>query len=450
RELLAEGALVSGFIPVYQTLDRRAARVFLRAATGALLAVNTLVVGLGILLAPAIVDLLTTRVHFSAQQAALAVVLTRIMFPFLGFISLAALAMGVLNAGERPAAFALAPVAFNLAAILVVLERNVLPIPDLALGWAWTIGGVVQFAFQLPALARLGSLMWPSFRWHKALGRVVRLMAPTALTTSARQVSNVLLNRLATTASLGAVTVLFNADTVFQLVLSLGAVSPAMAFFPRMSSAAAQGDLEGLRRHLTDGLRLLNFLLMPAAVLLIILSRPTVDLIFLGGEFTAQEALRTARALVAYSTGLLPWGLLMLLNRSYFARQLVTAPVLVSTSAFASNIVLFHLLITPLGEVGLALSTAISGWLALLAMLFWVHRDLHLNLRTLGSHSARLVLATLALALACELAARLPSPAGTLGTLAQLTIASGAGGVAYLAVCLALGVKEAQRLLRRR
>ena len=235
RELLAEGALTNAFVPVVQRLRGDDRRAFAGAMLAALALVNALLLALALVSAPWIVDLLLAA--DANVDRDLAVRLLRLTFPVLGAISMAALAMGVLQAEERFAAPAWAPVALNAAAIAAMLAFPGAP-EALALGVV--AGGVLQALVQWPAMARAG--LTPRWRWwHAAMPAALALLGPFAFTTGARQVLNVVAQRMVSNEALfpaGAVTGYALASMLFALALGLGAISPAVAFFARLGRCA--------------------------------------------------------------------------------------------------------------------------------------------------------------------------------------------------------------------
>ncbi|HWG83948.1 MAG TPA: murein biosynthesis integral membrane protein MurJ, partial [Deinococcales bacterium] len=264
RELLAEGALVNAIIPVYKSLDPAERARFAGSLTTALFAANALVVGLGVLFAREVVWAVEAMAGLSGQASSLdteaAVLLTRIMMPFLSGISFAALAMALLNSEERFSATAFSPLAFSVVSIAGFLA---FPGSAVALAWVTTFGGFAQLLVQVPALRRHGLLPSPRLAWHPALGRTLLLMAPFAFTTGTRQFLTIILQALLIRFPTGAVTGFNNADAVFQLFLGLFAVSPALASYPRLSEQAQRGEWPAFRDTVSSYLRLILFLCLP-------------------------------------------------------------------------------------------------------------------------------------------------------------------------------------------
>ncbi len=291
RELLAEGALVNAFIPVYKSLDTDGRRSLARAFSGVLIAVNLILMALGILAAPWIAGLLVppgSQISFE-----LVVYMTRLLVPFLMLISLSAIAMGLLNADEHFRESSFAPVAFNIASIAILL---LLPHSGTWLALGWLIGGLAQLLVQLPSLNRFGLLPTPALATHPAMRRVLTNMAPFTLTAGARQILNFYVQRLLSSGQypLGTVTGYNNAETLFTLANGLFVVSPALAYFPRLSQNAADRDWASFRTLTLQALRLVTFLAAPTSALLVALSGQAVSIFNLSHALDASKFRRAA------------------------------------------------------------------------------------------------------------------------------------------------------------
>ena len=251
RELLAEGALTSSIIPVYKNLPPEERKAYTSSLTGALAAVNLIVVGLGILLAPFVIGL---RIASGGSvNMELTITLTRILWPFLAGISFSALAMALLNAEERFSATSFSPLAFSLVSIVGFL---LFPGNATLLAVFTTLGGFAQFFVQLPSLRRFGLMPKLGFSWHPALGRTFSLMIPFTFTTGTREFLTIVLTTLLSGFPAGAVTGFTNADQIFLLGLGLFAVSPALAAYPRLAENAAAKDWQTFNATISSYARL--------------------------------------------------------------------------------------------------------------------------------------------------------------------------------------------------
>lgn len=449
RELLAEGALTNSFVPVYKSLPRVEARRLTGALLSLLLFVNTILVLLAVWAAPLLVRLLLSGGHVDFD---LAVTLSRIVFPFLAAISFAALAMGVLNAEERFFAPAWAPVMLNVTTALVMLA---FPGHAVMLAAAFVIGGAAQLAFQIPFLARLGLLPKLGHLWHPALAGVLLLMVPFAFTTGARQFLNVVATNILDQLPPGSQTAFVNAETFLSLALGLFSISPALAYYSRLSANAVE-EPAAFPATLLEGLRLISFLTVPAGLTLLVLAEPAVQAVlnwitaFDPEAGTDPETLRlSAAALAPLGLAVFPMGVNHLLLRTFYIRRRVRTPVAVVVAFVAFNATLYFLLAPLYGIAGLSVATAVVGWLQLVALLALVVRREGLKPVDFSVHALKVWLAAgVAAGTAMLLLPVLPAPPGWWGYLAQAATGVAAIGVIYLAMCNLLGVPEASRLTR--
>lgn len=448
RELLAEGALVNSFIPVYKTLDAAGRKQLASAFSGVLIAVNLLLMAVGILAAPWIVDLLLASQ--SNVDRALAIYMTQLVMPFLMLISLSSVAMGLLNADEHFRESSFAPVAFNLASIVALLL-----LPDTAtwLAFGWLAGGVAQLLVQLPALRRFGLLPTPALIGHPALGRVLRQMAPFTLTAGARQVLNVYVTRLLSNAQLfpqGTQGGYTNAETLFTMVNGLFVVSPALALFPRFSQYAAEGNWPEFRALTVQAIRTTTFLAAPMSALLVALAPYAISIVNLRPGFDVPRFEAGTGILTGWALALVPWAVVTILLRTFYARERTRAAVLVSASGFVLEVLLYRLLVPRLGLIGFGLSTTVSGVLMSAALIGMYHLKLGFPVRAILAHLVRVVpLAALAGVLTWFVSRWMPAPGFIVPGVIGLLVAGGVGLAAYLAGAVMLRLPEVAGVLRR-
>lgn len=447
RELLAEGALVNAFIPVYKSLDDAERRRLAQAFSGVLIGVNLLLMALGILAAPAIAGLLVppgSQISFE-----LVVYMTRLLVPFLMLISLSAIAMGLLNADEHFRESSFAPVAFNLASIAVLL---LVPHTATWLALGWLIGGFAQLLAQLPALNRFGLLPTPALKTHPAMRRVLNNMAPFTLTAGTRQILNFYVQRLLSSGQypLGTVTGYNNAEALFTLANGLFVVSPALAYFPRFAQQAAERDWPSFRALTLQALRLVTFLAAPTSALLFALSGQAVSIFNLGRTFDTAKFQAGSGILEGWALALVPWAINTILLRTFYAREQVREAVTVSAVGFVAEVLLYRLLTPVFGYFGFGLATTLAGIGVGAALFAMYRRRLGFPLRPLLLHLARVLpLALVAGVVAWAVARVLPAPGRLLPGLLGLTVAGGAGGAVYLGLALALRLPELNGVLAR-
>lgn len=445
RELLAEGALSNSFVPVYARQTGKEGRRLAGALLSLLVLINGVLVLAAVLAAPWIVRLLLGAE--GSVDVDLTVRLTRAVFPFLAAVSLSAWAMGILNAEERFFAPAWAPVALNLVTVAGML---LYPGAALPLAIAFAAGGAAQFLIQIPFLVRAG--LWPGLRvpWHPELLGVLLLMAPFAVTTSGRQIVNVVATRILDGLPSGSQTAWFNADLFLSLALGLFAVSPALAWYARLSRLA-KDDPDAFAPTLREGLGFIAFLAAPAGALLAVLAEPAVRVVFdwlsLAGRGLDAERLRlTVAATAPIGLAVLPLGLHQLLSRAWYVRGRVRTPIVVAVGFLTVQGALFAWLGPRAGVAGLAWSAAAAAWLQLIAMLILTARAEGLRLAPLVTRLAGVaVAAAVAAAAAWGASAAIPTP-DWWAWAGRLAAGGAAGAGAYVGVAALLRLPELRTL----
>jgi putative peptidoglycan lipid II flippase len=407
RELFAEGSMSSAFIPVfteYRTVrSKQDAWELASAVFTTLLTVVTGITLLGIVAAPWLVTLLAPGFHQSPGKLELTTLLTRVMFPYLVFISLAALAMGMLNSVRAFAAPAFSPLFLNLFIIgCAVYLSPRLPEPIIGVAIGVVAGGAAQFAMQLPSL-RLRGLLF-GFRFepgHPGLRRIALLMVPSLIGLSVTQINLTVSTILASFFS-GGPTYLFYGMRLIQFPLGIFGVALATAILPTLSAQAARGAMEELRTTLGFGLRMILFIIVPAMVGLILLRTPIVHLFFEHGTFTPQDTAETALAVLCYAVGLWAFGGVRIIVAAFYSLQDTKTPALSAAIAVAANIVLSLALMRPLGAAGLALATAVAAMVNGGILVAVLNRRLGgIDWSSVGRSSMRVVVACMPMVLAC-------------------------------------------------
>jgi len=369
RRLFAEGAFCQAFVPVlseYKTHRRpEEIKLLLDRVTGTLSAVLGAMTVLGILAAPLIITVFAPGFVATQDKFALTVDMFHLTFPYLLFISLTALAGGVLNTYGRFAVPAFTPVFLNLSMIgatLWLAPRMEQPV--MALAWGVFIAGVVQLLFQFPFLIRLRLCPWPRIKSDDpGVRRIVRLMGPAIFGVSVTQISLLIDTIIASFLVTGSVSWLYYSDRLVEFPLVVFSIAFATVILPSLSQQHAQGSLEQFSRTLDWALRWIVLIATPAAVGLAILAEPLLCTLFQYGEFTGHDVMMAGRSLTAYSFGLLGFSLVKVLAPGYFARQDTRTPVRIGVIAMLSNIVLNLILVFPLQHAGLALATSLSAFL---------------------------------------------------------------------------------------
>lgn len=354
RRLTAEGALIAGFVPVFTDyLTNHGKDEALRVAR-IIFTFSGLVLGgvtlLGILLAVPLTRLFAPGFAADQGKFALTVFLTRLMFPYILFVSLVALAMGVLNSLRHFMAPAMSPVLLNVSIILCALFISpLLHEPVISLGYGVLLGGFAQLLLQLPYLSRLGVSYTPDFHFkHPALSRLLLLMGPALFGAAVYQINVLVSTILASMLPEGSVSYLYYADRLLEFPVGVFAIALGTASLPSFSSLAAKREYDELRAGLSYTLRLVNFISIPAALGLMAVSVPVFSLFFQRGAFDAGTTLNAAQALVYFSAGL--WGIsgTKVVVPVYYAMEDTKTPVYVGLASFLLNLLLSLVL---MGEV---------------------------------------------------------------------------------------------------
>jgi putative peptidoglycan lipid II flippase len=432
REVLAEGAVTNALIPVLVSLPAEEAPRFARRFGALLLGINLLVLGLGYLWSPEIVGLLLgPKSHIDPQ---LTLRLTRLMLPFLAAISMSALFSALLQAEERFFVPSFAPLLFNVGVIsLMVLWRG----NPTVLGLSVSLGGLMQAGIQLPFLR--GYRLEPL--WHPAMGRALRLMVPFLLTTTIRQLTVVVMTRILSSYPPSALTGYKNGDVIFQMCLGLFSVSPALAFYPRLSELAGRKAWGEFRGSLERALARVAALLGLVAALVTALAPWLVGALFAWSRLFGPDDFRfSAEALRALGLALLPWGLNTILLRAFYARMQVLRAIEVTLLVFALNSLLYVAL-EHRGMFMLNLATLGAGLVGFAFYTLRLSLDGVLGARTAVSLLARAALAALIAGSLAFILASLVGPAGGVrASLPPLLLGGGAGLAGYLLMARLLGL----------
>lgn len=369
RRLFAEGAFSQAFVPVLGEYKNRHGTAETRQLVDRVVSLLFLVVlgvtALGMLAAPVLVYVSAPGFAADGEKFELTIELTRITFPYILFMSLVAVAGGILNTWSRFAVPAFTPVLLNVSLIVMALVATpYFDPPIIALAWAVFLGGALQLIFQIPSLARLGMLPRFSLSLHdEGVRRIFRLMAPALLGVSVAQVSLLLNTIFASFLNTGSVSWLYYADRLMEFPAGLLGAALGTILLPSLSKCHAAGR-DNEYSHLLDwGLRLTFLLAAPAALALAILAVPLITTLFHHGAFTTDDVLHTREALVAYSLGLLGLILVKVLAPGFYARQNVRTPVRIALLCLLATQILNLVLIPWLRHAGLALAIGLAACL---------------------------------------------------------------------------------------
>src|SRR5881397_414150 len=452
RRLLAEGALSTAVVPVFseyvETRPREEFVGMVRAVLGAAILALGVTTIVGIVGAPWILRVIAPGFTDDAAQADLAVLLTRVMFPYLPLVGLAALAMGVLQIHGHFFAASIGPAFVNVGMIagVVLFARHVQP-PILALAIGVLIGGVAQLAVQIPSLIRCHLLVGPAHDLrHPALGRVTRLLLPAAFGLAAVQVSVFVNTLLASLLPPGSISFLYYADRVMEFPLGVFGVALASASLPLMSRQAAAGDARGVAGTVNFALRLASYVTIPATVGLVVLSVPLTRVLFERGRFGPADTTATAVALVWYAVGLVGFAGSRITAQAFYAVLEPATAVRLGILAIGANLVAAMVLMGPMGHGGLAAASSFGAYVNLGGLLWAARRRFGpLGGRALLRSVATTSLASVPLLLWCLAALRLGEGLSLYRTwqlAGWLAVTIGVGAVLFWAASLVLRSPE--------
>jgi putative peptidoglycan lipid II flippase len=367
RSLVADAALGASFIPIFNELlergeERRAWRVASTAMTVAAVGL-TAITALGIAFARPIVELLP----LDEASVDVTVTLVRILFPVVLLLGLTGIVNAILMSFGEFTVPALAPVVWNLVIIAFLLVAFGVDDPEQQVeiyAWGWLVGTLVQFLLPLPWLRGRGGRL--TICWDvgdPALRRVFTQMLPITLGLGLINLNLFIATVFATAIDGGqfAARAIDAAFRIYMLPQGMFSVAVAAVLFPTLSRMAAAGDMAGFRHTVAVGTRQITFLLLPAAAFAATLAEPIVRLLYQHGAWTARDTEGTAQALAAFALGLAANGVLLLLNRAFFALQLVWLPTWVALGNLALNTILLWALYDTAGVWGIPLATSIAN-----------------------------------------------------------------------------------------
>jgi putative peptidoglycan lipid II flippase len=373
---VGEGSLTISFVPVYtdylthhpESETRKVTHIAFTVA-GAVLLILTL---FGILFSPLLIRIIAPGFVENPEKFGLTVTLNQILFPYLFFMGLFALSMGILNSLRHFFAPSIAPIFLNISIILSVLFfRSYFEIPVMALALGVLAGGVIQFLFQIPFLRKRGITFRFHFDFkHPAIRRIGSLMIPGLIGTAVYQINVFIDTIFASFLPGGSVSYLFFADRLMEFPLGIFGIAVGMASLPSLSGLASQGRKEEMRETLAFTLRLVFFISVPAMVGLIALKTPIIHLLFERGQFDPTATRMTAQALLCYSVGLWAIAGARTIAPAFYALQDTWTPLKIALICLGANVLFIVFLIHPLKHAGLALATSLSSTLNLV-LLFW-------------------------------------------------------------------------------
>ncbi len=486
RDLFAEGALSAAFVKVftdYQILkSEEEAWKLASLVLNALIVILSIITIIGIIFSPQIVGLIADG--FSPEKAALATLLTRIMFPYILFVAMAALAMGVLNTKGNFGVPASASTVFNIVSIFLGLgiaywlsgggweKSGKTEFPSDAAQWAiigmsigTLIAGLSQFLMQVPSLLRIGFRFSPILSFaDEGVRKVGRLMAPAIIGTSAVQI-NVLVNTYFVTDINGGVSWLGYAFRLMQFPIGVFGVAIGTASIPVLSRMASQKNFGEFRNTLANSIKLVFLLTLPSACGLVVLGEPIIRLIYERGAFTAADVPMTAYALAAYSVGLTGYAAIKILSPAFYALDDAKIPMIIGVCSIAVNFVACYFFmelfsnygVSPeypdgYGHIGVALATSCVALVNFFALALMMKKRIsHINGREILASFIKIAIASAIMSAVAYFSYHfLANQLGVKGfsnKLIEVFVPVGLGAITFLITAKLLGVSELNQFI---
>ena len=382
RRLTAEGAMSASFVPVFTQLKRDKSRDQLWKFANALFFDLTLILAvvsiLGIAFSPFLVKVIAYGFKGIEGKWELTIVLTKVMFPYIFLISLAALAGAILNSFHKFFVPAFTPVLFNLAIISgAMLFARKAEQPAFVFAIGVVIGGILQLAFQVPFLWRRGMRFKPMLSFsHPAVRKVANLMVPGIFGAGIYQVNFALSRMMASSLEEGSISSLYYSSRIEEITLGLFSIALSIALLPTFSDLVAQDDIPAMKKTLIFSLKLVFLVTMPAMAGLFALSRPIVQVLFQRGVFNAQSTSMTSSCLLFFSLGLPFISVVKILAPAFYSLKDTKTPVIVGFFVMISYILFSLILMKPLRVGGIALAMSLSSFLNFALLFFLLERKI--------------------------------------------------------------------------
>jgi putative peptidoglycan lipid II flippase len=386
RALFAEGAFNNAFVPMYagksETDGEKQANIFARDSLSVMATWMLLFCGIAMLLMPWIIPVFAWGFSSDPAKQELTIELTRICFPYLGFMSLTALLGGVLNSMGRFTAAAAAPILLNICMISFNLAGWYMgygnsPESGRLQAWAVSVAGLAQLALVMFAAAKAGAPIWPGIpRATPEVKRLFQRAVPGIISGGVIQINLAIATALASGFAGGA-SALYYADRLFQLPLGVIGVAIGVVLLPTLSRKLRAGDHAGALDIKNRALETSLFLTLPCAVALIVIGRPILHVVYEHGAFTRAATLNVVPALAAFAIGLPAFTLTKIFQPGFYAREDTKTPMYFALAAVAVNIVASIILSRYYSFTGIAMASSIAAWVNAIALMFTSSRREH-------------------------------------------------------------------------
>jgi putative peptidoglycan lipid II flippase len=448
RAIFAEGAFNAAFVPAYARIREQGgaerAGLFADRIFTLLLASQLALLAVALIFTPAVIDVLAPGFANDPERYNLAVELTRITFPYLLLITLVTLYGGILNAMQRFAAAAAAPILLNVSLVAALALAAFFPTAGHAAAWGVLLAGGLEAALVAGAAKRAGVL--PVLRRPKLdpdVRQFFRALGPATVGSAGVQLALFADTIIASFLPAGALSALYYADRLNQLPIGVIGIAAGTVVLPEMARRLAAGDDSGARHAQNRAVEFTLLMAIPCVAAFFVIPDLIMRALFMRGAFTAADASAAAMTLTAYAFGLLPFVLIRSAIATFFARGDTATPVKAALLAAAVNIGFKFLLMGPLAQVGLALATSIGAWINLGLVIWFGVKAGHIQIdRRLRQSALKLAAAGVLLAAVLWLShapvAHLFAGYRRLGDVAALALLGAVGGIVYGGIVLAI------------
>ena len=379
RAIFAEGAFNAAFVPAYARIrgesGDHAVRLFADRIFMLLFVVQLVLLAIALLLTDWVIDVLAPGFNKDPGRFTLAVELTRITFPYLLLISLVTLYGGILNALDRFAAAAAAPILLNLSMMMALALAAFFPTAGHAAAWGVLFAGILEFVLVAGSAARQGVM--PRFCWPRFdvdVRSFLKRFGPATIGSAETQIALFADTIIASLLVTGALSALYYADRINQLPIGVIGIAAGTVLLPEMARRITAGDDEGARHAQNRAIELTLLLSVPCLVAFLLVPEQIMRALFTRGAFTAADAHAAAVTLMAYAIGLLPFVLMRSASVTFLARGDTITPVKALFVAVAVNVALKVLLMDHYAQVGLAFATSVGAWVNLTLLVWFASR----------------------------------------------------------------------------
>lgn len=454
RDMVGEGATNAAFVPVFSEYTAKHSKEefweLANVVLNLLLVILSAITVLGIIFTPLIVRIIAPGFAIDPYKLATTIKLTRIIFPYILLISLAAYSTGILNSLKHFALPAFAPCLLNVSIIVFAVLFGE-GIKGLSLGVL--AGGVLQLAIQVPLLYKKGFRLQLFKRFRHPVAKTIGiLMLPRLLSSCIYQLNNFvdsIFGSLAAIVGEGGVAVLYFAYRLIQFPLGIFSNALSQAILPTMSTQALEDNRQNLQQTLSWGLRASFLVLLPASVAFMVLAQAIVSSLFQGGRFDNYSVGATSQVLFFYSLGLFAYGAKKILQSCFFALKDTVTPTKIASLSLILNVILNIVLIFPLKLAGLALATSISGIITFFVLFGLLKNKLgDFKIREILVSFLRILLASICMGMVCFFISRKSTAisGSMIARIINLSFILFFGFLSYIGFCFVFRVSEMREL----